>query len=443
MPNQLRQRLAKITGEFVGNFSKQLKLGRGSVIPGRIALMLDPQLLQSKQHLFQKGVVFVTGTNGKSTTAYYISKVLNSLGHTVLTNSDGANLISGIATCCLSLNLPIDYGVFEVDEAYVPKLAQLLKPSHLLVLNLSRDQMDRYNEIETILNKLNNLCSQSDIKLIYNGSNPYTALLGSYAKNSFGYQVISAYNPSIIDQAVCRSCSQGLLIQEATNPIKFSCSHCQWQSKPIEAVAEYHQHLLGLSKKVIGCPSNELADTMTATLLLCQQLSLNTESILTAIERIEPRPAHRVVTYWPETKTSVELVLAKNPDSLNRQLLKLVAKPQTDIVFAINNNIADGRDTSWLWDAEFELLKKSHSQFYVMGQAAADTQLRLKTAGVQSVGLLTTQGLTELFHQPGRAVKIVANYTCYRRLEGLLKHYQSQEQQRNGALPFLLRYREL
>lgn len=406
----IRLQLAKITGRFVGNFSRRLKLGSGSVIGGRIALLVDDQLISKSRNLFTKGIIFITGTNGKSTTTYYIASVLRSLGYTVATNRSGANMRTGVATTCLETRQPVDYGVFEVDEASVARLTNELQPSHLICLNFSRDQLDRYAEIEFVRSKIVAAANANQTTVLYNYGNPHSATLGYQASEGYGYMVEVTDRHPCIDIPTCPGCSIGLLTYTEA---LLNCSHCDFVACAPALVSNYHEGLLRIMDKAVGASSPELADTLTACALLLQRLGLSSEKIIPALERTPPLPVHRVQF------AGGELLLGKNPESFHRLLNQVLLKKPARLIFVINDNPADGLDTSWLWDIDVQRLRPMKLSVYVTGSAATDIALRLQAAGITAEVIDETELCA--FCSRYTNTMVLANYTAYRQVEALLQ----------------------
>lgn len=427
LAKQVRREFAQITGRLVGNFIRWSKLGKGSVLPGHIGLLLDPTPITDTRALFRDGCIFVTGTNGKSTTTYYLTTVLRSLGFSVCTNNSGANMRAGIASVCLRLQRAVDYGVFEVDEASVLGLAKQMLPSHIVALNFSRDQLDRYTEIESIIEKLQTALAETKATLIYNYGNLYTALLGSNYSPSLGYFVTSRQEMATddgklatqLDRPICSVCHSGILsYQQRSTRVIVGCSQCQNFKLEPTFTTYYFDGLLKIGESAIGAGRVELAQVLTATALTCQTLGIAEKRLIPALERTPPIPAHELRLLDMKRKTFTELLLAKNPDSFNRTLADIANRQVKTIVLVINQNLADGIDTSWLWDVQFETLRGK--QIYIAGQARYDLQLRLKVAGVVAISIRSTNELQTLIQSEHENLTIIANYTAYSELESLM-----------------------
>jgi lipid II isoglutaminyl synthase (glutamine-hydrolysing) len=179
--------LAAVTVRFIYSFSRLLNLGSGSNLPGKIVLKLFPDLLKILVPRFKYGWILITGTNGKTTTTKILVQLIEEYKFRVVTNSQGANLISGILTSILlpKLNLAepfmADYAVFEIDEAVLAKSFNLFRPRLLVVTNFSRDQLDRYGEVDTNVTHIIELLKNTNYpcKVLLNGNDPNMIRIGS------------------------------------------------------------------------------------------------------------------------------------------------------------------------------------------------------------------------------------------------------------------------
>lgn len=416
-----RYRCAQVVGRIVTWLCRHLGVGSGSVLPGRVILMIDPDFLTTSRQLIHRDCIFITGTNGKSTTTYYLHQAISSLGYRVMSNLSGANMRAGLAAACAQTDKPVDFGVFEVDEASVVQVAPELKPTHLIALNFSRDQMDRYTEIEEIIQKIK-LAIGKKARLVYNAANPYAAILSHRLGRGQGYRTNHALSLQPLDQPVCPHCYAGLLHNESTNGNHaIRCSNCQMTlAGDKTVVTDYHDGILKIFDQVIGCPSPELAEALTAASLTCQSLGFPQEQILQSLVRVPPLPAHERRYRTVQGNVVIDLALAKNPESFNRILRRNLGR-YTSIALAVNCQYADGIDASWLWDVNFELLRELGLPVTVMGEASHDLGLRLQVAGVRRFKCSDITELLNGFRKQSANIMIIANYTAYRQIERALE----------------------
>lgn len=327
--------------------SKLFKRGSGFVWPGHFALWLYPNILNDKRLHFSKGVILISGTNGKTTTAKLITHFLRSYKYSVVTNSTGANLLNGIVSTIL-LNTSIfgkfsyDYGVFEVDEFSLPYILDFIEPSVLLLLNLSRDQLDRHGETDIIFAKWKKailLLNKSNL-VLYKDQKQFKSLSKNLSSNFTG---------------------KVLFFDDSSTYLQVSNLKGSFNAKNLNASFLTLQLLIKdnlLEEKYIKC----LKDFKSAY--------GRGESIL-----FKDKIYH--------------LYLAKNPASFNSNLhlLSSFDPKTTALLFILNDNIPDGRDVSWIYDINSKELFEGVSPFdsnniYVSGTRFLDMAIRLNYANI-------------------------------------------------------------
>ena len=186
--------LLSLLGKFISALSQITNLGAGATWPGEITLRFKPDILKTYSFGLQKGCILVVGTNGKTTTTLMIKKILENEGFKILHNESGANLLNGVVStfiqnASLSGRVKADWGVFEIDENSLPGILQFINPKALVVLNLFRDQLDRYGEIDVIAEKWEKALRKlpNETKIILNGDDPQVAYLGKNLKAQVTY----------------------------------------------------------------------------------------------------------------------------------------------------------------------------------------------------------------------------------------------------------------
>ena len=216
----LRKTTAVLAGKATGVLSRVTGRGGGTTLPGDVARAIDPRILSRLTEDLTHGSVVITGTNGKTTTARLVSWLLEGAGHRVVSNRAGANLIFGATAAALKRagtdgRLRADWGVFEIDEASLPRAVEEIKPRATVVLNLFRDQLDRYGELETIARKIERaLGSQPGV--ILNADDPRVAEIGinlNAKPTWYGLDdttVAAATLPHAADARTCPRCGSSL-----------------------------------------------------------------------------------------------------------------------------------------------------------------------------------------------------------------------------------------
>ncbi len=369
--------LAKLTS-LVSRF---FKIGAGVTWPGEISLRLYPKLINTLLKQVKKGVVIVGGTNGKTTTASMISHILTQNGEKVVHNSSGANLKNGIAgTLILNTNwlgkLKVDYAVFEVDELTLPLLISDYQPKILVLLNLFRDQLDRYGEIDLIAQKwLNSFKPLKKTILVVNADDPLIAFISKQFTGKVFYfglnnQQFSIDKPEFaIDSSYCFICGGRLVYKKMflSHYGDWYCPICLF-SRPKLNLSEVQSPLKG-----VYTIYNALASVLTASMLGISQSQA--EKNLTSFKPVFGRQEEFLIK-----GRRVQIFLVKNPAGFNSSLRTVLAEKIKNLVFILNNQIPDGRDVSWIWDVDFEKIVNRTKLFICSGDRAYDMALRVKYA---------------------------------------------------------------
>lgn len=370
----LRTRLAIILGKFVSFISTTLRLGAGETWPGEIALRIEPRILRilskNKPH-----IILVTGTNGKTTTVKMLETIL---GNKVCHNASGANLDNGIVSALLQ-NPSADYYIFEVDEATLPNILKDIAPEIIVLLNLFRDQLDRYGEVDTIAEKwlvaLGGLERQTDV--IVNSDDPHLAFIGSKISAKvkyFGLEDPSLFLPKMqhaTDTIYCPNCGARLTFAGVyfSHLGKWTCGYCSFVPPKVDITAkDFVSALEGVYNTY-----NTLAAALAA------------KTIGIGVNRIRERLKKFTPAFGRMEKIgNIRILLSKNPTGFNESLRTVAqSKDKGPILLVLNDKIPDGRDVSWIWDVDFEQYR-DFPKYYVSGDRALDMALRLKYAGIRS-----------------------------------------------------------
>ncbi|WP_342781535.1 MurT ligase domain-containing protein [Amycolatopsis rhizosphaerae] len=401
----LRTRTAIAAGRLAAAASRLSKLGNGGVIGGRAALMLDPDALR---RLGQgRKVVLVTGTNGKTTTSLMISRLLETLGP-VAANGDGANMPDGVLSA-LAKRPDAPYAVLEVDETYVPWVAERIQPACLVLLNLSRDQLDRVGEVRATERELRAAITRlPDTTVIANCDD---TLVTSAALGASRAVWVSAGQEWRDDSASCARCGQAIRHEGS----HWSCV-CGF-SRPEPAWSLVDKNLVAADGSTIPLelqlPGRANAANAAIALATAAELGVPPEL---AADRL--RSITNVAGRYRRVNVdghAVRLLLAKNPAGWNETLPML--DQGVPVVIAVNSQEADGRDTSWLWDVPFERLRGR--SVVASGERATDVAVRLTYAEVPHITL--KDPLDALQGIESSEVDLVANYTAFRDVNARLR----------------------
>jgi UDP-N-acetylmuramyl tripeptide synthase len=383
------------------------RLGRrgGTTLPGRVLLRLEPGAIAELGRKLERGSVVVSATNGKTTTSSMLASVLEASGASVVHNRAGSNMNWGVATALLDAgHSPDQIGLFEVDEAWLDRVARDLDPSLILLSNLFRDQLDRYGELELLADRWAELVAERDGRstFVLNADDPLVADLGRERQGVvyFGVEDRSHSLESLehaSDSKRCRNCGHEYEYEAVYlgHLGRYRCPNCG-RERPKPQVAAESVKLRGMrgSDVRITTPAgaielslplpglynvyNALAATAAAL-----ELGATTAQVGEALSRFAAAfgRAEQVRVAGRE----VAILLVKNPAGANEVLRTLTLEDgQLDLWIALNDGIADGRDISWIWDADFEVLAGRARQITCTGKRAEEMALRLKYAGVDA-----------------------------------------------------------
>lgn len=370
-------------GKTISKISKSLNRGNGSTWPGHIALKGNPTFIKDILSNSQIKTIIVAGTNGKTTTTSLIKNGLEKNGKTVIQNNSGANLLNGIASALL-LNsnsngkLTQDYAIFEVDENVLPLVLKQIEPDYLVLLNLFRDQLDRYGEINTIAEKWKDSISKLNqkTKLVLNADDPLVASIPVFLRVSeqrtyfFSLQEMNSggqASSQAADSVSCPRCGNKLTFKNITfsHLGNWECKKCGLQ-RPKKLFSE--SPLYPLSGTYNKYNTN-------ASVIVLRELGLNAQQIKNALKNFKPSFGRQeIITY---KNRNVQLFLSKNPTSFNQSFETIKELPASTLLFILNDRIPDGRDISWIWDTDLMGIEK-FKHIVIAGDRVYDMALRLK-----------------------------------------------------------------
>jgi UDP-N-acetylmuramyl tripeptide synthase len=398
-------RLARSLARFARDASRRLGRSGGTTAPGRLLLKLSPGAMRRMGDELGDGSLLVSATNGKTTTSAMIAACLEHAHRPLVHNRAGSNMSWGVATALLDAGRePGQLGLFEVDEAWLPTVARDLQPRLLLLANLFRDQLDRYGELELLADRWADVVDElgGDARLVLNADDPLVADLGRGRDGViyFGLEDDSQALPAMqhaADSKHCRNCGAPYEYEAIYlgHLGRYRCPNCG-RERPRPAVAATQVRLQGMtgSHVDIRTPQGELslhlplpglynvynALAATATALA---LEVPLATVGQALEGFAGSFG-RVETI-PMQGRDVSILLIKNPAGANEVLRTLVLEDGSlDLWLALNDRIADGRDVSWIWDADFEVLAGRVRRAVCSGTRAEEMALRLKYAGIDA-----------------------------------------------------------
>jgi UDP-N-acetylmuramyl tripeptide synthase len=389
-------RLAVGAGELASQASRRLRGGEGVVTRGRVVLALDPGALS--QLAAGRRVVLVTGTNGKTTTAHLLAAALRTLGP-VAHNDSGANMVDG-AVAALAAQRDAPLAVLEVDELHLGRIAAAVAPAVVVVLNLSRDQLDRGAEVAAVAASVQDaLRRQPDTRIVANRDDPVVVAAVAGLPHVTWVAAGATWSG---DAAVCPACGRRL-----TTAAEWSC-RCGLSRPP--AAFEFREGVVHGARTTtplhLQLPGRFNLGNALAAMAAAQLLGVAPGDSAAAMADVQS-VAHRYATVR-HGRHELRLLLAKNPAGWAEMLPLVRSCPALLVV--VNAREADGRDTSWLWDVPFEDLAP-RTVVGASGERAADVGLRLSYAGIRHDTEADPLAAVERF--PPGVVAVVANYTAF------------------------------
>lgn len=433
----LRFSLAKAAGAVSTWGLRHVAHRPAANLPGKIALKIDPSLLDELRSKCTQGSVITVGTNGKTSTNNLLADAFEAAGRTIICNRTGANLSAGISSALLQ-QPAAQWGVFECDELWLAHVLPHLRSNYVLLLNLFRDQLDRCGEIDRIQTSIAGaLTASPDTVLVYNADDPLCARIADEVPNrtvAFGLsESMGLAQNTVTDAQMCQKCD-GMVryhYRQYGQLGDYFCDQCDFARPTLDfAGRDIAIGPSGVTMEVCGptgCesvhtpqPTPYAAYNLVASYALCREVGIPTADFQRAQDAFNPRNG-RLQRYRLGGR-DVLLNLAKNPTGFN-QNLKIVEADRGPkmVAFFINDQVADGRDISWIWDIDFEeLADQPDTVVFAGGSRAHDLAVRLKYAGIEAavieniedafarLGALTAAGVLPA----DAAVYAIANYTA-------------------------------
>ncbi len=435
--NRLRLGVSVGASKTVTSMVRLLRLGAASVLPGEIARRLQPKVLPLLFEQVRRGVILIVGTNGKTTTSLLLSTILQRQGWRVTHNATGANLINGLVTALLENTnligqLDADYAILEVDENILPLVLRSCQPQFILGLNLFRDQLDRYGEVDTISQRWKSAIAPlpPETVVILNADDPTLSHLGQQLPQKvlfFGLSEPEQYLdeiPHAVDSIYCPSCGHSLDYKGVylSHLGDYQCPQCGFsKSQPAIDSREWPQILIGLYNKY-----NTLAAGLVAS-----EMGIDTPAIYDTVKNF--RAAFGRAEELEVDGKHVRILLSKNPVGMNETIRAVndiqKAGGASTKLLVLNDRTPDGTDVSWIWDVDTEKLVASGGTIVVSGDRVYDMALRLRYSQSESdkgFKLIVKEDLqdaiaTALEHTPANeTLHILPTYSAMLEVRGLL-----------------------
>ncbi|MDQ6818501.1 MAG: MurT ligase domain-containing protein [Actinomycetota bacterium] len=441
-----------VAARAVGGLARRAGRGGGTSLPGRMLVALEPHVIGELSARLPQGSVVISATNGKTTTAAMAASILNRSGIALVHNRAGANMPGGVASTLLSAarrggEIAGDLGLFEVDEFWLERLVPELEPRAVLLCNLFRDQLDRYGELETIADRWAAVVRAlpASTRLILNADDPLIADLGRHRPDVtfFGVEDPAIAVPEMqhaSDSKHCRRCGAAYVYDTIYmgHLGRYHCPRCGVR-RPDPSVAAGRVVLHGTRSAdfSLRTPSGSMEVSLPLPGLynvynalgaaaLCLTLEASSEAVVGGLRSVAAAFGRAEAI----TIGSVEVatLLIKNPAGANEIIRTLgLEDGELALLAILNDRTADGRDISWIWDADFELLADQVRSAVCAGTRAAELALRLKYAGVPAERLQISHDLEAaldlaLAQATAGRLYVLPTYTALLELRSVLAH---------------------
>jgi len=395
-------------------------------------------------------IIAVTGTNGKTSVTNCIAQLFERSGKKIITNREGNNLDTGICSlllrhCDMKGRVKADYLILETDESHVPVVYSQLKLDTLIVLDFFRDQLDRNGEMETLIQKINGFCKTFKGNLLLNGDDPNTARLGRanpdnknikyFHAEPYAYATNTVFEAS--EGRFCPFCGETLTYDyyQYSHIGKFHCPKCRFGNYEPYITASR----IDLDKPVFTADGHTYSPklnsiynvyNMTAVAGAAKLYNIRQDIVDSVISSYTVKNGRMESFMLGDRKTTLNL--AKNPVGANMTLRVMnEMKGEKELLFVLNDNVADGLDVSWIWDINFSIFERV-TRVVTSGTRAYDIAVRIKCSGYDQANIFVRPDLDkaveELAKTPGRKF-VIANYTAVQPTRAALKRYIS----RNGG----------
>ncbi len=418
-------------------------LGRGATtLPGRVALFFKYDILSRLAK--RARVICVTGTNGKTTTCALIEHALRAQGKSYFINKSGANMLTGVTAaflqnCTLTGRCKKDFAILECDENSLPLIARYLDAEVVAVTNLFRDQLDRYGEVTHTLRAIGRSIEiLPDAALVLNADCPLTLSLSRCGNRTvtFGVADDCAKTDALTDGRYCPFCAAeleytsrvlGHLGQYRCPACRFERVHPDFEAAQIDEEGEAGMNFTLRQGQNARPFHTALGGIYNVYNILCAAAVLYTLGLESAALLGDFTGAFGRTERFFDGEREILLLLVKNPVGLSScaEYVSHLADVAC-VVLALNDNAADGRDVSWIWDSNLDALVKMNVQFYTCGTRAADMALRLKYNGItvcEACDGDAMAGYARLLEMTGGKTVILANYTAMMKIRRLLRKY--------------------
>ena len=439
--------LAAGVARGAGRLSQRLGRGGGTTLPGLVLTRLRPEATAEMARGVSGGVTLISGTNGKTTTARLVRAVLDADGRRVVANTAGSNLERGVAAALLDAD-GADTALFEVDEAALPGLIEQTRPRVVALMNLFRDQLDRYGELEHLVERWREAVAGLDpaATVVYNADDPAVAEIAAGHPNTISYgiddpRVGRDQLPHAADTTDCRRCGAPLGYDMVTiaHLGRWSCASCGLDRGQVDIGAtRVELHGMGGQRLGVATPEGPMEISLRLPGLHNAYNALAATATATALGlapgSIGPALARRQAAFGRAERTRVgqarvTTLLAKNPAGANENIRTMLLEGHPlHLLVLLNDRTADGQDVSWIWDVDYEMLlaRDRLASLTVGGDRAYDMALRFRYAGLDPERLSVVPPVAAAFDAalancgPDGDLYVLPTYTALLEFKALL-----------------------
>jgi UDP-N-acetylmuramyl tripeptide synthase len=406
-------------------------LGRGSSITGHLDKKLKFNIVK-EINFEDKPIVFVMGTNGKTTTSNLIASILKEQT-SIVTNHEGANLASGIATTLitnLSFNKKLngDVIVLEVDEKTIDNIIDFIKPNHILITNFFRDQLDRYGEIDMIINRIIKTINTTDAIVHLNGNDPLGIFRFEKCTNQKVYYGLSEHDKvtnvqsKIIEIKYCPHCLEVLNYKyyHYGHIGNYECNKCDFKQMPLEneLYINFKEEYIKINDDAIiefnpnDFPTYYYFNIISAVSIVNALDFEYKNSLITIFKDFKfPKGRNQHITV---NDKEIYFNLAKNVVGMEETIEYINDNYEKfDLLIGFNDNYADGLDVSWIWDTKVEVMKKHLNHIYITGTRRYDMAIRFEAENYENITVIEDISIATktALDNSGEVLCVISNYT--------------------------------
>ncbi|MBQ2645584.1 DUF1727 domain-containing protein [bacterium] len=446
MKNRLKYIIALILSKCTIKAIRAIGKSKATSAPGMLAMKIYPDFIKDAVKNNKEKIITVTGTNGKTTTTGILAHIIKTAGKNIVHNTEGANMLSGIATALanqITLNKKSDYLIFESDEAYLQKLYDFISSDYLIITNLFRDQLDRYGELDITYKKIKEAIEKNkELKVLINADDPTLENIAScnekfyYGINNIEYKYSTNNSLAPSENTVCPNCGKPLIYDKRffAHIGHYYCDCGYNRKKPdydasVEIFETYsilkiYNHSKEYEFK-INLPGLYNVYNALGSISMALENGIDQETIKNALLTYTSVFGRAEMRQINGKKMLIQLI--KNPVGASEVIRNIQGFEKSKLLIILNDDYADGRDVSWIWDANFEFLQKYKQSIIVSGTRANDAALRLKYAGVDTNIITVEKNIQKALNKAieitnaDETLLVLPTYTALLNMQKILK----------------------